>query len=64
MSSSKLMIVTVKLNPLQTETSSFRSSPNTATPACVIKTALGEISFFNGVDESIVQTIMKELKSR
>ena len=64
MSTNKLTIVPVKLDPLQTETSSFRSSPDTAAPSCVIKTAVVEVSFFNGVDESIVQTIMKELKSR
>jgi hypothetical protein len=27
----------------------------------VIKTTMAEISFFNGVDERIIQTIMKEL---
>ena len=64
MSTNKLTIVPVKLDPLQTKISSFYSPPDTAAPACVIKTPVGEISFFNGVDESIVQTIMKELKSR
>ena len=58
----KLTIVPVKLDPLPTETSSFHSSH--AAPGCIIKTAVAEIAFFNGVDERIIQTIMKELKSR
>ena len=60
----KLTIVPVKLDPLPTETSSFHSSQYTAAPGCIIKTAGAEIAFFNGVDERIIQTIMKELKSR
>ena len=63
MSTNKLTIVPVKLDLLQTEISSLHSPPDTAAPVCVIKTSVGEISFFNGVDKSIVQTIMKELKS-
>ena len=64
MATNKLTIVPVKLDLLQTETSSFHYPNDTAAPTCVIKTPVGEISFFNGVDESIVQTVMKELKSR
>ncbi len=59
----KLTIVPVKLDPLPTETSSSCSSPYPATPGRVMKTAIAEIAFFNGVDERIIQTIMKELKS-
>ena len=64
MATNKLTIVPVKLDLLQVETSSFHSPPDTAAPACIIKTPVGEISFFNGVDESIIQIIMKELKRR
>ena len=64
MSTNKLTIVPVKLDPLPIETSSFHSSQYTAEPSCVIKTAAAEISFFNGVDERIIHTIMKELNSR
>lgn len=64
MPTNKLTIVPVKLDPLSVEISSFHSSPYTAGPSCVIKTAAAEITFFNGVDERIIQTIMKELNSR
>lgn len=64
MPTNKLTIVPVKLDPLPTETSSFHSSQYTAAPGCIIKTAVAEIAFFNGIDERIIQTIMKELKSR
>lgn len=40
------------------------SSP-AATPShisCTIKAANLEISFFNGVDEHVIQTVMRELK--
>ncbi|MEK4494874.1 hypothetical protein [Ureibacillus sp. FSL W8-0352] len=63
MSKNKLTIVPVKLNPLPTEATSFHSPHDAAKPGCVIKTALAEISFFNGVDEHIIQTIMRELKN-
>lgn len=59
----KLTIVPVKLDPLPTESATFYSSHDTAAPSCVIKTAETEIIFFNGVDERIIQTIMKELTS-
>ncbi|MGN7479870.1 hypothetical protein ACTHOQ_18795 [Solibacillus silvestris] len=62
MSTNKLTIVPVKLDPLLVETSSNHSLQYTAKPSCVIKTTVAEISFFNGVDERIIQTIMKELK--
>ena len=64
MSTNKLTIVPVKLDPLSTGTSSFHLSQDTDAPACVIKTDVAEIAFFNGVDERIIQTIMKELKNR
>lgn len=64
MSTNKLIIVPVKLDPLPVETASFHSNHYTADPSCVIKTASAEISFYNGIDERIIQTIMKELNSR
>ena len=64
MPTNKLTIVPVKLDPLSVETATFYSSQYTAEPSCVIKTAAAEIAFFNGVDERIIQTIMKELNSR
>ena len=64
MSTNKLTIVPVKLDPLSTGTSSSHPSQYADAPSCVIKTDVAEIAFFNGVDERIIQTIMKELKSR
>lgn len=61
MPTNKLTIVPVKLDPLPTETISTDSLQHKIVPSCVIKTAAGEISFFNGVDEHIVQAVMKEL---
>lgn len=60
----KLTIVPVKLDPLPTESATLRSAHDAATPSCIIKTVETEVLFFNGVDERIIQTIMKELKSR
>lgn len=62
MPTNKLTIVPVKIDPLPAETTSNHSIQYTIEPNCVIKTAVAEISFFNGVDERIIQTIMKELK--
>ncbi|KGR80637.1 hypothetical protein CD30_19575 [Ureibacillus massiliensis 4400831 = CIP 108448 = CCUG 49529] len=64
MPTNKLMIVPVKLDPLPNETSSNDSPKFLDSPSCVIKTATTEITFFNGVDERIIQTIMKELNNR
>ena len=60
----KLTIVPVKLDSLSTEFTTLHSSHDTTTPSCIIKTAETEILFFNGVDERIIQTIMKELRSQ
>ena len=60
----KLTIVPVKLDTLPTESATLHSAHDVAAPSCIIKTAETEILFFNGVDERIIQAIMKELKSR
>ncbi|MGE7094545.1 hypothetical protein ACQKII_24605 [Lysinibacillus sp. NPDC048646] len=57
----KLTIVPVTLDPITDESSPIMPTKNTPGPSCVIKTASAEISFFNGVDEHIILTIMKEL---
>lgn len=64
MPTQKLTIVPVKLDPLPAESATLRSAHDTAAPSCIIKTTETEIIFFNGVEERILQTIMKELKSR
>lgn len=63
MPSNKLTIVPVYLDPLPTENTATYSSQQTTGPSCVIKTAAAEISFFNGVDPHIIQTLIKELMS-
>lgn len=64
MPTNKLTIVPVKLDAPTNETSSNHSPKYFAGTSCVIKTATAEISFFNGVDERIIHTIMKELNNR
>ncbi len=41
---------------------STTSSPIKSSSICTIKTANAEISFYNGVEEHIIQAIMKELR--
>ncbi|MCM3443564.1 hypothetical protein [Metabacillus halosaccharovorans] len=57
----KLTIVPVTLLP---ENKSKSVSPPTSSSSsiCTIKTANAEILFYNGVDEHIILTIMRELK--
>ncbi|MEG0261196.1 MAG: hypothetical protein RR595_14650 [Lysinibacillus sp.] len=64
MPTTKLTIVPVTLDSITNESSFINSSQFSSTPSCVIKTAGAEISFFNGVDEHIIQTIMKGLSNR
>ena len=64
MPTNKLTIVPIKLDPLTNEMHSNHSPTCHAGPSCADKTATAEISFFNGVDERIIQTIMKELNSQ
>lgn len=58
----KLTVVPVTLhseNKVSYTSSSLTASANNA---CTLKTANVEISFSNGVDEHIIQTVMRELK--
>ncbi|WP_251551107.1 hypothetical protein [Neobacillus muris] len=59
----KLTIVPVKLH-IDNENTSIADpvvvSPN---PTCTIKTGNVEISFYNGIDERIIQSVMRELKN-
>ena len=63
MPTNKLTIVPVTLDPLH-DTTSIQSPPQPSGPRCVIKTATVENAFFNGIDERIIQIIMKELNSQ
>ncbi|WP_241774638.1 MULTISPECIES: transposase [Lysinibacillus] len=57
-----ITIVPVKLDPIPTETSSTHSFQQTAGPSCVIKTAAGEISFFNGVERRVIRKFFNWLE--
>jgi hypothetical protein len=58
----KSTIVPVTLQKENTTSATYpaRLSPN---PTCTIKTAAAKISFFNGVNEHIIRTVMRELKN-
>lgn len=60
----KLTIVPVTLHSEIKNTSAKDPAVPSSTPTCSIKTGNVEISFFNGVDEHIIQTVMRELKNR
>ena len=61
MSTTKLTIVPVTLDPITDKYSFINSTQVSSEPSCIIKTIGIEISFFNDVDERIIQMIMKEL---
>jgi hypothetical protein len=60
----KLTIVPVTLHSENENTSSKNPVVISSNPTCTIKTGNVEISFFNGVDEHIIQTVMRELKDQ
>ncbi|WP_299095748.1 hypothetical protein [uncultured Metabacillus sp.] len=59
----KLTIVPVTLHSENENTSAPNPVVISSNPTCTIKTGNAEISFFNGVDEHIIQTVMRELKN-
>jgi hypothetical protein len=60
----KLTIVPVTLHSENENTSAPNPVVVSSNPTCTIKTGNAEISFFNGVDEHIIQTVMRELKNQ
>ncbi|SMQ63818.1 hypothetical protein SAMN05444673_0896 [Bacillus sp. OV166] len=58
----KLTIVPVTLHPENKVSYTSTSSSTSANNVCTVKMANVEISFSNGVDEHIIQTVMRELK--
>lgn len=60
----KLTIIPVTLHTEKENNSATNPAVLSSNPICTIKTANAEISFFNGVDEHIIQTVMRELKHR
>lgn len=59
----KLTIVPVSLHRENENISVTNQAVLTSNPTCTIKAANAEISFFNGVDEYIIQTVMRKLKN-
>jgi hypothetical protein len=59
----KLTIVPVSLHTENEMSSSTNLAVLSSNSTCTIKTANAEISFLNGVDEHIIQTVMRELKN-
>jgi hypothetical protein len=59
----RLTIVPVTLHPENNCVSPSTSSTISSSGFCTIKLANAEIAFYNGVEEHIIQTIMKELKN-
>lgn len=60
----KLTIVPVTLHANSEKISASNPAVVSSNPTCMIKAGNTEISFFNGVDEHIIQTVMRELKDR
>jgi hypothetical protein len=60
----KLTIVPITLHSEDENTSSKNPVVISSNTTCTIKTGTVEISFFNGVDERIIQTVMRELKEQ
>ncbi|MDQ0271315.1 hypothetical protein [Cytobacillus purgationiresistens] len=58
----KLTIVPVTLHAENKKSLPSSSSKESLASICTIKTANAEISFFGGVDERIIQTVMREMK--
>ncbi|MFD2615795.1 hypothetical protein [Terrilactibacillus laevilacticus] len=58
----KLTIVPVTLHTENKQSLPSTLSEESTTSICTIKTANAEISFYSGVDEYVIQTIMRELK--
>ena len=58
----KLTIVPVTLLPESRSTAPSISPLPDSSGSCTIKTQNAEVSFYNGVEEHVIQTIMRELK--
>lgn len=58
----KLTIIPVTLHSEDKDLETATSPTPLSNSVCTIKTANAEISFFNGIDERTIQTVMRELK--
>jgi hypothetical protein len=63
MSHEELIIVPVTLYPEKEESKLAIPPDSSVDPVCSMKSGNLEISFFNGVDEHIIQTVIRELKN-
>lgn len=59
----KLTIVPVTLHSENENTSVKNPVVISSSPTCTISAGNVEIAFFNGVDEHIVKTVMRELRN-
>ncbi len=60
----KTAIVPVTLHNEKENTPSVTNKAKLSSkPSCTIRTATVKISFFNGVNEHIIRTVMRELKN-
>jgi len=60
MSQEKLTIVPVTLQPVSKD--GFPHVTSNTSGICTIKTGSTEICFYNGLEERIIQTVLRELK--
>jgi hypothetical protein len=58
----KLTIVPVQLHAENKPVFPSTSPTTSSASICKIKTTNAEISFYSGVDEHVIQTVMRELK--
>jgi hypothetical protein len=63
MSQQKLTIVPVSIQPEEKNSKTSTTLNDPSNSVCTIKIAAAEISFFNGIDEHIIQAVMRELKN-
>lgn len=65
MPNEELIIVPVTLHPEKNESTLELplESPAAPVPVCTMKSGNLELSFFNGVDEHIIQTVIRELRN-
>lgn len=63
MSHEEPIIVPVTLHPEKEDSTLAITQESSVAPVCTMKSGNLEFSFFNGVDEYIIQTIIRELRN-
>lgn len=59
----ELIIVPVNLHTEKKDSTLAIPLDSSVAPVCTMKSGSLELSFFNGVDEHIIQTVIRELKN-